>query len=38
MSNDVLLTVKAIQVYTYKVSSGSWVIVAPYKIKKESYL
>ena len=36
--NDVLLAVYTIQIYMNKGSSGSWVITAPYKIKKEGYL
>lgn len=38
MSNDVLLTVYTLQIGRYKGSSGSWVLVAPYRIKKEGYL
>ena len=38
ISFDILLTVYTSQIYMYKASNGSWVIVAPYKIKKEGYL
>ena len=38
LNDHVLLTVYTIQINMYKVSSGSWVIAAPCKIKEEVYL
>ena len=38
MLNYEILTVYTIQISTCKSSSESWVIMAPYKIKKKGYL